>query len=450
MIKLSFSGQRIVIVGMARSGIGAAKLIKRLGGKVLVSDQKTKDELMEAVSHLEAQGIETETGHHRRAETEKWDLAVVSPGVSANHPLLRDFTMRAIPVWSELELATRALRCPWVGITGSNGKTTTTVMTGAIFREDGRRTEVAGNIGRALSELALDLPTKAIVVVEVSSFQLEFSPSVKPAAAAFLNLTPDHLDRHGTMEAYRTAKSRLLANQDSNDFFVANFDDPYVRELAQYARAQVIPFGFNLNRGVTLRNGDIVFHDGTTCREVMAVRDLPLPGRHNLANAMAAIGICCSMGVAPDIAGQALRKLSPIEHRLELVRELREVKYYNDSKATNVDATITALQSFSGPILLIAGGRGKGGTFEALRPYLRHAVRALFVIGESAEQLESELSDLVPTVRAAFLREAVEKAHSLARAGDVVLLSPACASFDQFRNYEERGRVFKTIVSELQ
>ncbi|MFH1011115.1 MAG: UDP-N-acetylmuramoyl-L-alanine--D-glutamate ligase, partial [bacterium] len=224
---LSFSGQRIVIIGMARSGIGAAKLIKRLGGTVLVSDQKTKDELMEAIPLLEAQDIETEVGNHRRAETESWNLAVVSPGVPSNHPLLREFAKRAIPVWSELELATRALRCPWVGITGSNGKTTTTLMTGAIFRESGRQTEVAGNIGTALSELALDLPEQAIVVVEVSSFQLEFSPSVKPAVAAFLNLSPDHLDRHGTMEAYRTAKSRLLANQDSNDVFVANFDDPY-------------------------------------------------------------------------------------------------------------------------------------------------------------------------------------------------------------------------------
>ncbi|MFH1011974.1 MAG: cyanophycin synthetase, partial [bacterium] len=193
-----------------------------------------------------------------------------------------------------------------------------------------------------------------------------------------------------------------------------------------------------------------VFYDGTACREVMPVKDLPLPGRHNLANAMVAIGICCSMGVAPDIAGRALRKLSPVEHRLELVRELREVRYYNDSKATNVDATITALQSFANPILLIAGGRGKGGTFEALRPFLRHAVRTLIVIGESAEQLERELSDLVKTVRVVSMREAVEIAHSLARAGDIVLLSPACASFDQFRNYEERGRAFKTLVSELQ
>jgi UDP-N-acetylmuramoylalanine--D-glutamate ligase len=447
---LSFAGQRIVVIGMGRSGIGAAKLLKRLGGKVLASDQKPKDELMESVAALEAYGVETETGTHQRAETGEWDFAVISPGVPSNHHLLRLFSQRAIPVWSELELATRALSCPWVGITGSNGKTTTTLMTGAIFRESGRQTEVAGNIGTALSELALDLPKQAIVVVEVSSFQLEFSRTVKPAAASFLNLTPDHLDRHGTMEEYRRAKVQLFANQDMDDLFVANFDDPYVREIALHARARIIPFGFNLDRGVTLRNGDLAYHDGTTWREVMAVRDLPLPGRHNLANAMAAVGICCGLGVKPEIAGVALRKLPPVEHRLEFVRELRQVKYYNDSKATNVDATITALQSFTNPILLIAGGRGKGGDFQALRPHLRQGVKALVALGETAEQLERELGDLVKTVRVVTMREAVEAAHSLAGAGDIVLLSPACASFDQFRNYEERGRAFKTLVKELE
>ncbi len=447
---LSFAGQRIVVIGMGRSGIGAAKLIARLGGKVLVSEQKPRDEFMETISILATHGIETETGNHRRAETEQWDLAVVSPGVPSNHHLLQLFAQRAIPVWSELELATRALRCPWVGITGSNGKTTTTLMTGAIFRESGRRTEVAGNIGIALSELGFDLPKQAIVVVEVSSFQLEFSPTVKPAAAAFLNLSPDHLDRHGTMEEYRRAKAQLFANQDSDDIFVANFDDPYVREIALHARARVLPFGFNLDRGVTLRNGNLTYHDGTTWREVLAVRDLPLPGRHNLANAMAAVGVCCSLGVKPEIAGEALRKLPPVEHRLEFVRELRQVKYYNDSKATNVDATITALQSFTNPILLIAGGRGKGGNFHALRPHLRQGVKTLIVMGETAEQLERELSDLVKTVRVVNMREALDTAHSLARAGDVVLLSPACASFDQFRNYEERGRAFKRLVNELE
>jgi UDP-N-acetylmuramoylalanine--D-glutamate ligase len=446
---LSFAGQRVVILGMARSGIGAAKLIKRLGGIVLVTDIKPKDQLMEPISILGELGVATETGGHTRAGKEDWQLAVVSPGVSVDHPLLQDFAQRAIPVWSELELATRALRCPWVGVTGSNGKTTTTLMAGAIFRESGRQTEVAGNIGTALSEIAFDLPEQAIVVVEVSSFQLEFSPTVKPAVSAFLNLTADHLDRHRNMDTYLKTKARLFANQDSGDLLVANFDDPYARGIASTASARVIPFGINLNAGVTLRNGDIVFHSDGECQTVLPVADLRLPGRHNLANAMAAIGICCGMGVDVRIAGDALRKFAPVEHRLELVRELHGVKYYNDSKATNVDAAITALQSFNTPIVLIAGGRAKGGDFQALRPHVRQRVRTLIVMGESTDQLERELGDLARTVRVSSLHNAVEAAHSTARRGDIVLLSPACASFDQFRDYEERGHVFKAIVSEL-
>ena len=446
---LSLAGQRVVVIGMARSGIGAAKLAKRLGGYVLVSDEKPREDLMEAISILDTYRIATETGDHKRAMNEEWDLAVVSPGVPSNHTLLHDFARRAIPVWSELELATRALGCPWVGVTGSNGKTTTTLMTAAVFRESGRQTEVAGNIGIALSELALDLPTQAIVVVEVSSFQLEFSSTVKPAAAAFLNLSPDHLDRHGDLDTYLNVKARLFANQNADDVFVANFDDPYVRDIARHARAQVIPFGFNLDRGVTLREGHIVLHNGAGWQKVLPIAQLPLPGRHNLANAMAAVGLCCSLGVKPEIAGKALRKFTPVEHRLEFVRELRQVKYYNDSKATNVDATITALQSFQNPILLIAGGRGKGGDFQALRPHLRHGVKALLAIGETANQLEQELGDLAKTLQVESLQRAVEMAHTLAKPGDIVLLSPACASYDQFRNYEERGRVFKTLVHEL-
>ncbi len=446
---LSFSGQRVVILGMARSGVGAAKLIHRLGGTVLVSDTKPKEQLMQPISILNAHDIATETSGHLRAGQEDWNLAVVSPGVPAHHPLLHSFAQRAIPVWSELELAARALQCPWVGITGSNGKTTTVLMTNAIFRESGRQTEVAGNIGNALSELALDLPEEAIVVVEVSSFQLEFSPTVKPSAAAFLNLTPDHLDRHGSMDAYLEAKARIIANQDGNDLFVANVDDPYVRNLTHYARAEVIPFGFNLDNGVTIQNGNIVFRNGTGWRKVMTASELPLPGRHNLANAMAAVGICCGMGVSPEIAGEALRKLSPVEHRLEFVREVERAKYFNDSKATNVSATITALESFERPILLIAGGRSKGGDFQALRAPLRRHVKTLITIGETAEQLENDLGDLARVVQAQTLERAVEAAHSLARAGDIVLLSPACASFDQFKNYEERGKAFKTLVKDL-
>lgn len=446
---LTFAGQRIVIIGMARSGIGAAKLVKRLGGNVLVSDIQPKDQLMKSLSILNSLDIATETGGHIRAEKEIWDLAVISPGVPADHPLVQDFAQRAIPVWSELELATRALRCPWVGVTGSNGKTTTALIAGAIFRESGRQTEVAGNIGTALSEIALDLPPQALVVVEVSSFQLEFSPTVKPAVAAFLNLSPDHLNRHRNMDTYLETKARLFANQDSDDIFVANFDDPHVRVIASAARAQMVPFGFNLDRGVTLRDGDIVFRDGSGWQKVLSAAELRLPGRHNLANAMAAVGICCGIGIEPEIAGEALRRFPPVEHRLELVRDLQEVKYYNDSKATNVEATITALQSFHNPILLIAGGRSKGGDFQALRPYVRRRVKTLIAVGETAEQLERELHGVVETVRVSSLYDAVEVAHSHAHSGDIVLLSPACASFDQFRNYEERGQVFKTIVNEL-
>jgi UDP-N-acetylmuramoylalanine--D-glutamate ligase len=365
-------------------------------------------------------------------------------------------------VIGEIELAAQFLPGPIIAITGSNGKTTTTTLTGEIMTAAGFPTLVGGNIGTPAISLAERARSETVIVLEVSSFQLETIQTFRPKVAVVLNVTPDHLDRHGTFEVYVDAKARIFENQRSSenqksgdrekgsDFAVLNADDPTCAAMASRARASVFWFSRQkeVQRGAWVRDGNIVFRDSSGQREIMQVSEIPLKGAHNLENALAAICVGALMGCASETIRQAVHHFKAVEHRLEFVATIRGVDYYNDSKATNVDATIKALESFPANIHLILGGKDKGSDYTVLNDLLRERVKRVYTIGAAAAKIESQIkgSELV---RAETLETAIRKANAAAQPGDIVLLAPACASFDQFKNYEHRGQVFKQIVRGL-
>jgi UDP-N-acetylmuramoylalanine--D-glutamate ligase len=363
-------------------------------------------------------------------------------------------------VIGEIELAAQFLPGPIVAITGSNGKTTTTTLTGEILAAGGLPTLVGGNIGTPAISLAELAKPESVIVLEVSSFQLETIQTFRPKVAVVLNVTPDHLDRHRTLAAYVDAKARMFENQRGEDFAVLNEDDPICVTMATRTRAQVFWFSRKkeVKQGAWLRDGNILFRDGTGLqreaqREIMLVSEIPLKGAHNLENVLAAVCAGALMGCEPEKIRQAVRDFKAVEHRLEFVATIRGVDYYNDSKATNVDATIKALESFPANIHLILGGKDKGSDYSVLNDLLRQRVKRVYTIGAAAEKIESQIVSSknggVEVVHAETLENALRKANAVAVPGDVVLLAPACASFDQFKNYEQRGQVFKEIVRAL-
>jgi UDP-N-acetylmuramoylalanine--D-glutamate ligase len=353
-------------------------------------------------------------------------------------------------VIGEIELAAQFLPGPIVAITGSNGKTTTTTLTGEILAAGGLSTLVGGNIGTPAISLADRATRETAIVLEVSSFQLETIQTFHPKVAVVLNVTPDHLDRHRTFEAYVDAKARIFENQRGDDFAVLNEDDPTCVAMAARTKAQVFWFGRQkeVKLGAWVREGNILFRDGRGQRQILSVSEIPLKGAHNLENVLAAVCAGALMGCAPEKIRQAVRDFKAVEHRLEFVATIRGVDYYNDSKATNVDATIKALESFPANIHLILGGKDKGSDYSVLNELLRQRVKRVYTIGAAAGKIESQIKG-AEIVHAETLENAVRKANALAEPGDVVLLAPACASFDQFKNYEQRGQVFKEIVRGL-
>jgi len=353
-------------------------------------------------------------------------------------------------VVGEIELAAQFLPGPIVAITGSNGKTTTTTLTGEILAAGGLLTLVGGNIGTPAISLAGRATLDTVIVLEVSSFQLETVQTFRPRIAVVLNVTPDHLDRHKTIEMYVDAKARIFENQKGDDFAVLNADDPTCVTMAARTRAQVFWFSRQneVKLGAWVRDGNILFRNGRGQREIMQVSEIPLKGAHNLENVLAAVCAGALMDCSPETIRQAVREFKAVEHRLEFVATIRGVGYYNDSKATNVDATIKALESFPANIHLILGGKDKGSDYSVLNELLRQRVKRVYTIGAAAGKIESQIKG-VEVVQAETLENALRKANAVAKAGDVVLLAPACASFDQFKNYEQRGRVFKEIVRGL-
>ena len=450
MVSMELNGKRVLVVGLGKSGGAAALFMQAHGARVTVSDTKSGDELRNEIPVLLDHGITVETGGHGDRTFRGQDLIVVSPGVPVDAPPLVQARALGEAVIGEIELASQFLPGPVIAITGSNGKTTTTTLAGEIMVAAGFPTLVGGNIGTPAISLAERAKSETVIVLEISSFQLETVKTFRPKVAVVLNVTPDHLDRHHTFEIYADAKARIFENQQGSDFAVLNADDPTCVAMAARTRAQVFWFSRQkeVQQGAWVRDGNVVFRDGTGQKEILQVSEIPLKGAHNLENVLAAVCAAALMGCPPEKIRQAVCAFKAVEHRLEFVATIRGVDYYNDSKATNVDATIKALESFPANIHLILGGKDKGSDYTVLDDLLRQRVKRVYTIGAAATKIESQIKN-VEVVHAETLENAIRKANAVARPGDVVLLAPACASFDQFKSYEHRGKVFKEIVGTL-
>jgi UDP-N-acetylmuramoylalanine--D-glutamate ligase len=446
---IDLNNKRVLVVGLGRSGVASALFLKKLGARVTVSDIKSGDELRSEIPVLLDHGITVETGGHGERTFHGQDLIVVSPGVPVDAPPLVQARALGGSVIGEVELAAQFLPGPIVAITGSNGKTTTTTLAGEIMAAGGLPTLVGGNIGTPAISLAERATPETVIVLEISSFQLETIQTFRPKVAVVLNVTPDHLDRHLTFEVYVDAKARIFENQQASDFAVLNADDATCVAMGARTRGQVFWFSRlkEVEQGAWVHDGNIAFRDAAGQREILQVSEIPLKGTHNLENVLAAVCAGALMGCAPEKIRQAVRNFKAVEHRLEFVVCVRGVDYYNDSKATNVDATIKALESFPANIHLILGGKDKGSDYTVLNDLLRQRVKRVYTIGAAAAKIESQIKAEV--VHAETLENAIRKAHAAAQPGDVVLLAPACASFDQFKNYEHRGQVFKEVVRGL-
>jgi UDP-N-acetylmuramoylalanine--D-glutamate ligase len=443
--------KRVLVVGLGKSGVASALFLKQRGARVTVSDTKSPDQLREEIPMLLDHGIAVETGGHGERTFREQDLIVVSPGVPVDAAPLLQARAAGEPVIGEIELAAQNLPGDIVAITGSNGKTTTTTLVGEILAAGGLPVSVGGNIGTPAISLVERATRQTIVVLEVSSFQLETIQTFRPKVAVVLNITPDHLDRHRTFQTYVDAKARIFENQQSSDFAVLNEDDPTCKTLPDRTRAQVFWFSRKkeIQQGAFVRDGKILFLDGKSHREVMLVSEIPLKGAHNLENVLAGVCAGALMGCEPAKIRQAIQNFKAVEHRLEYVATIKGVEYFNDSKATNVDATIKALESFPKNIHLILGGKDKGSDYTVLNDLLRERVKRVYTIGAAAEKIESHIKGAAEIVHAETLENAIRRASAVAEPGDIVLLAPACASFDQFQSYNHRGRVFKEVVQAL-
>ena len=447
---VELKNKRVLVVGLARTGVATALFCAARGARVTATESRAEAEIGEDVARLRALGVALELGGHQEKTFLEQDFIIPSPGVPANAPLLQAARTEGIAIWSEIELAYRFRQGKLIGITGSNGKTTTTSLVEHILRTASFPTILAGNIGTPLISCVERMTHETITAVELSSFQLELIQNFRTDISVFLNLTPDHLDRHGSMDAYVAAKSRIFANQTEEDFAILNADDPGTTPLAPtrphlywFSRKQRVA------QGTFVRGSEIVFRNDGMEEVVLKQEEVPLPGAHNLENVLAAVAATRLTGASSKAVREGVLSFAGVEHRLEFVAEVNGVRYYNDSKATNVDATLKALDAFPGRMLVILGGKDKGSDYTILQTPLRERAVLALLIGAAADKIESQISGSVAIERAGTLDRAVETASRAARSGDVVLMAPACASFDQFENYEHRGRVFKALVHEL-
>ena len=444
-------GKRVLIVGLARTGVATVLFCAARDAHVTATDARPENEIGEAIAPLRTAGVHLELGGHREITFLEQDLIIPSPGVPADAPLLQAARAKGVTIWSEVELADRFLHGRLIGITGSNGKTTTTSLVEHILKNAGFSTILAGNIGTPLIARVEQTSDDSISVVELSSFQLELIETFRPNISLFLNLTPDHLDRHHSLEAYGRAKARIFENQTEADSAILNADDPATTPLAP-SRPQLYWFSRKqrVAQGAFVRGSEIVFrHEGQE-EAILNLKEIPLPGAHNVENVLAAVASTRLAGAEPAAIAKGVRSFAGVEHRLEFVAEIGGVLYYNDSKATNVDATLKVLDAFPGRILIVLGGKDKGSDYTTLQKPLREKAILALLIGAAAEKIENQISGSVAIERAGTIERAVEIASHAARPGDVVLLAPACASFDQFQNYEHRGRVFKDLVHQLE
>jgi len=448
---MDLKDKKVLVVGLARTGLAAVRFLAAKGARVKVSEVKRAEELGPVKEALMGLKVEWETGGHTLPFFLDADLIVVSPGVTLEGDPLAQARVRGIPLISEVELAFRFLRRPLIAITGTNGKTTTTTLVGEMLRVSGKRAFVGGNIGNPLIEFVGGPQTEDWVVAEVSSFQLEGILQFRPHISALLNITEDHLDRYPGFQKYIQAKGRVFQNQEKEDYALLNADDPFTFQFAHRVESQVVLFSAQrpVPVGCFLERGGITFQglDGT--REYFGLDRLKIRGAHNLENMMAAIAACKICGCPREPLQRVIEEFTGLEHRLEWVREIHGIIFFNDSKGTNVGSVVKSLMGFREPVLLIAGGRDKGGDYSPLKRLITEHVKGMALIGEAKERIFAALGDLTETVKAETLEEAIRWALSKATPGDVVLLSPACSSFDMFENYQERGKRFKNIVHGL-
>ncbi|HWI40826.1 MAG TPA: UDP-N-acetylmuramoyl-L-alanine--D-glutamate ligase [Verrucomicrobiae bacterium] len=440
--------KKILVMGLARTGVSAARFLARRAAGVTVTDLRGEAELAPALEALQGLGVTAELGRHEAASFRSADLVVVSPGVPMENPFLAAARDAGVPVISEIELAGRFITAPILAITGTNGKTTTTTLAGEILASCGFNTFVGGNIGTPLVEVAGESGVER-VVVELSSFQLEWIDTFRPKVSVLLNITEDHLDRYSSMQEYVAAKKRIFMNQTADDFAVLNLDDRLVAEIAPEVRATVFPMSQRreLAEGIFHRDGVIIFRFRGR-EERFDTSGYRIRGVHNIENIMAALASTMLLGADPAGAQEGVQSFRGLSHRMELVRTLNGVGWYEDSKATNVGSVQKALESFA-DITLIAGGKDKGGSYAPLAPLVRERVRHLVLIGEAKERMAAELGSLADTRFAATLEEAVSLSAGLTSPGGTVLFSPACSSFDMFRDYEERAQRFRAAVAAL-
>lgn len=445
------TGKRVLVVGLARTGVVTALFSAGYGATVTATDEKPESDLSGEAARLRDAGVTLELGNHPQGIFLDKDLIVLSPGVPAKLPQLEAARARGIPVWSEIELAWRFLRGKLVAITGSNGKTTTTSLVAHILQSAKIPTLVGGNIGVPLLALVESSMDTTVTVAEISSFQLETIEAFRPEIGVMLNLTPDHLDRHASFDEYARAKMRMYENVLDRDAVVLNADDPEVTRRMP-ARGHIFWFSRQkrVAEGAFLRDDQVFFRLEGTETPLARRADITLRGEHNLENVLAACSAAYLAGATPATISSGLKTFQGVEHRLEFVADVGGVSFYNDSKATNVDAARKALEAFPGPLVVILGGKDKGSPYTPLRDLLHERARLVLLIGAAAEKIAADLHGAVEIERAGTLERAVEIAARLSHPGDVVLLAPACSSFDQFQNYEHRGRIFKELVAKLE
>jgi len=448
--RMNMSGKKVVVVGLARSGIAAANRLYELGARVFVTDSKEGSMLKQAIGQL-AQGIQVETGNHSEETFQGAELVVVSPGAPLNIPPVMKVRSRGVDVISEVELAYRIGAGRYIGITGTNGKSTTTSLVGEMLAKARRDVRVGGNIGMPLTTLTQGAADQTTFVVELSSYQLEGIETFRPDVAILLNITPDHLDRYPGMEEYARAKARIFMNQTPEDIAVVNRDDPWVTVMTTDLRSGIVPISLSrkVEGGVYCSGGKMISTIPRSEGLIIETGEMKIQGVHNIENAAAASAAALVSGCDLHAVRAVLKTFPGLPHRMEFVDEIRGIRFINDSKGTNIGAVIRSLQSLTGAIHLIAGGRGKGAGYHPLRELISERVQTLILIGEAADDMERDLKGTTEIRRASTMREAVQTGFKRALRGEYVLLSPACASFDMFTDFEDRGRVFAAEVRRL-
>lgn len=446
---MDLANKKVLVIGAARSGIAAAKIAKKFGASVILSDAKENLD-------VKISGIEIRLGKQTEELLSGVDLIIVSPAVPIKIPVLRTAAEKNIPIISEVELAYDLAKSPICAVTGTNGKTTTVTLLGLLLKEKFPKAQVGGNIGFPLSEVALEVGAGGYLAAEISSYQMEATKNFKPHISAVLNVTPDHLKRHGSMEVYQAMKEKIFAQQTADDFLILNYDDELTREMINRAACKVLYFSRKvmLDEGAFIENNSLVIKCNGATHNLCTIDELGIKGGHNVENALAASLMAFIAGVEADKISRVLKSFQGVEHRIEFVRELDGVKYYNDSKATNTDSAIKALETFAGHIVLIAGGDDKGTDLTDFLKLVNERVDYLILVGDAAERFKAcALDKNFPAdkiLEAGYsMQRAVDLAKAISRAPQVVLLSPACASFDMYSDFEERGRDFKRIVSGL-